>query len=62
MDNYSLEDIESKLSIIAFRKKVNFNLEDETHEDDIVAFNATNIDENVPAWVKALDKVKNNRR
>ena len=62
MDNYSLEDIESKLSIIAFRKKVNFNLEDETHKDDIVAFNANQVEDHTPAWVKALDKVKNNRR
>ncbi len=62
MDNYSLEEIESKLSIIAFRKKVNFNLETEAQQDDIVAFNATQVDESVPAWVKALDKVKNNKR
>lgn len=61
MDNYTLEEIESKLSIIAFRKQVNFSLETETQAEDIVAYNLST-EESVPAWVKAIDKVKQNKR
>ena len=32
--NYSLEDIEAKLSVICVRKKVNFDLEDTSKNDD----------------------------
>lgn len=61
--NYSLDDIEAKLSIICFRKKVNFNLDEEaapvaTEEVpttfDINAHEA----EMLPAWLAA---VKSNR-
>lgn len=62
IDSYSLADIEAKLSIVAFRKKVNFNLDSEPVDtDDIVSFNAQS-EESVPAWIKAIDKVKNNKR
>jgi hypothetical protein len=33
---YSLSEIESKLSVICFHKKVNFNLEDNTKNNEIV--------------------------
>ena len=35
-DKYSLDDIESKLSVICVRKKVNFNLDDSTENDNKV--------------------------
>lgn len=63
IDKYSLEDIESKLSVIAFRKKVNFDLDpDNTSKKDDSAptsFNLNNIakqeDTNaLPDWVKAV--------
>ena len=63
IDKYSLEDIESKLSVIAFRKKVNFDLDpDNASEKDDSAptsFNLNNIakqeDTNaLPDWVKAV--------
>lgn len=62
-ESYSLEEIESKLSVIAFRNKVNFNLEDTSENESntgtpITTFNATGAsfeDNSVPAWIKALD-------
>ena len=61
IDNYSLEDIEAKLSIICVRKKVNFNLDDDkSKENDPTTFSLNgglNGDESVPAWVKALRSV-----
>ena len=63
IDKYSLEDIESKLSVIAFRKKVNFDLDSEnaSKKDDSAptSFNLNNIakqeDTNaLPDWVKAV--------
>ena len=58
IDNYSLDDIEAKLSIICVRNKVNFNIEDENtnqaSEPITYSLNGTLGDENVPAWVKAL--------
>lgn len=62
--NYSLDDIEAKLSVIAVRKKVNFSLdEDESKEDKdaITTFNLSNDTSNVPAWVKAVKKTAQNR-
>lgn len=63
--NYSVEEIESKLSVIAVRKKVNFNLDDanknETNtEDPIVSFSAQTSD-NMPAWLRAVDNVVKSR-
>ena len=58
IDNYSLDDIEAKLSIICVRNKVNFNIEDENtnqaSEPITYSLNGTLGDESVPAWVKAL--------
>ena len=63
IDKYSLEDIESKLSVIAFRKKVNFDLDPDNafKKDDSAptSFNLNNIakqeDTNsLPDWVKAV--------
>lgn len=66
--NYSLEQIEEKLSVICVRKKVNFNLEDEsnTSEDQdseptapiIFNLNSHQADD-LPAWLKAVEDVRN---
>ena len=63
--NYSLDEIESKLSVICVRKKVNFDLDEEkksTSEEESVAtvfnLNSTEAD-NIPAWIKAVEDVKN---
>lgn len=56
IDNYSLDDIEAKLSIICVRNKVNFNLE-EKEEKPQGMFNLdgalSNVDD-APDWIKAV--------
>ena len=66
---YSLEDIKSKLAVICFEKKVNFNLdtssenEESTVEEDenpVTTFDikATE-DSTVPEWVRAVESAMN---
>ena len=64
INNYSLEDIESKLSVICVRNKVNFNLtedNDTSKKDGITTYNLNDIvgDTNEPAWVKAVTQNRN---
>lgn len=63
IDEYSLDEIEAKLSILCVRNKVSFAmLDDETEDESNTTFNinSTEQDETVPAWVKAvLDTAKN---
>lgn len=57
IDNYSVDDIEAKLSVICVRNKVNFNLDSEEEEKAPLTYNLDETDiENsaVPAWVKAV--------
>lgn len=65
---YSLDEIESKLSVICVRKKVNFDLEDTSKSDNTVVedkpavtFNLENAGESVPAWISALRNTQNSR-
>ena len=52
---YSLEDIESKLSVICVRKKVSFAMEEEQKSNDVITtFNLGDVDSNVPSWIKAV--------
>ncbi|MCF0126433.1 MAG: hypothetical protein HUJ68_11915 [Clostridia bacterium] len=64
--NYSLDDIEAKLSVICVRKKVNFDLEDSSKNEDntegIKTFNIDNSCDSTPAWLKAVDMIAKNRR
>lgn len=62
--NYSVEDIEEKLSVICFRKKVNFDLEDNSKnnnkvEQPAVTFNMSNLGATKPDWLIAVDNAKN---
>lgn len=65
--NYSLDEIEAKLSIICVRNKVNFNL-DSTSENDnnteapITTFNVDTTYNSTPSWLKAVDRVAKNRK
>ena len=62
--NYSLEDIEAKLSVICVRKKVNFTAADEMDSENktvITNFNLNSVSETVPAWVSALRNTQNGR-
>lgn len=58
INSYSLEDIEAKLSVICFRNKINFSIDEEGKNDDAgsVVFNIddNNEDDSVPAWIKAV--------
>ena len=63
--NFTVEEIEEKLSVICFRKKVNFELEDNSKNDNkieqpAVTFNMSNLGgASKPDWLKAVDNVKN---
>ena len=59
IDNYSLEDIEAKLSIIYVRNKVNF--EDNSNNKDTY-YDTTNDNdfEDIPTWLQRADKIEHN--
>ena len=59
IDNYSLEDIEAKLSILCVRNKVSFNLDDNKNQGEgPTTFNLNGgMSDEAPAWVKALRSV-----
>lgn len=58
-DKYSLDDIESKLSVICFRKKINFT---ETQVDNkVLTYNLqSTVTDDVPDYIKALRQTKEN--
>ena len=59
---YSLEEIESKLSVICVRKKVNFESNDTNSNDtQVVTTYNLNVVESTPAWVKALKNTQKSR-
>ena len=61
IENYSLDDIEAKLSIICVRNKVSFDLEDDKPAEgqtNPTTYNLTEVEiESVPAWIKAVQSV-----
>ena len=63
---YSLDDIESKLSVICVRKKVNFDLEDTSKkevENSVVTYNISNTEtSSTPAWIAALKNTRDSRK
>ena len=65
---YSLEDIEAKLSVICVRKKVNFDLDDTSKNDnivedkDVMTYNITDAEASTPAWISALKHTRDNRK
>lgn len=57
IDNYSLDQIESKLSIICVRNKVSFNLENDNTKKTSLIYDLNdedNKDDSAPAWIKAV--------
>ena len=60
---YSLEDIESKLAVICYRKKINFveDASDSTSENEVVVtFNMNDAsDDSTPEWVKLVEANQN---
>lgn len=62
---YSLDEIESKLSVICVRKKVNFDLDDSKEnevgieqENPITTFDL-GVSDSTPAWIKAIQNTRN---
>lgn len=65
--NFSLDEIESKLSVICVRKKVNFDLEEASKtesntETPITTFDVGSNHSTAPAWVRAVEAVAKNRK
>lgn len=59
-DKYSLDDIESKLSVICFRKKINFT-ETQTNDSSVLTYNLQSAaSDDVPDYIKALRQTKEN--
>lgn len=62
--SYSLDDIEAKLAVICYRKKVNFSLDDsskikeEQTDEPVVVFDL-HMDDSTPDWIKAVEDVQN---
>ena len=58
IDNYSVNDIEAKLAVICVRNKVNFNLDNENKDEDkepmVYSLSDNDVDDGVPAWIKAV--------
>ena len=69
--NYSLDEIEAKLSVICVRKKVNFDLDNSNKNEDTVEevdnkeVTTYNLNEtestNIPAWLKALKNTRDSK-
>lgn len=63
-EKYSFEEIESKLAVICFKKKVNFNLEDSSKNEDKVedgmTFTIEHQSDSTPDWIKEVEKNMNN--
>ena len=67
INDYSIEDIEAKLSIICVRNRVNFNLDDDNGTDGSapITYNLNSDameDDAVPAWIKAVKSVAKNMK
>jgi hypothetical protein len=67
--NYSLDDIEAKLSVICVRKKVNFDLDDTSkndntvEEENVMTYSLSSNDmASTPAWITALKNTRDNRK
>lgn len=61
IDKYSLEEIEAKLSVICFRNKINFNLEDSNkNTENVTTYNLEDTTvETLPAWLQAVEDFRN---
>lgn len=64
---YTLDEIEAKLSVLCFRKKVNFNtteVEENSQAQEPLTYNLNAEIENdsLPAWLKAVEATKNRNK
>lgn len=64
--NYSLDEIESKLSVICVRKRVNFDLEDTSKKEEVVenvtTYNINDVEPTTPAWIAAIKNTRNSKK
>lgn len=61
IDTYSLEKIESKLSVICVRNRVDFSLDKEEEPADKLTYSLTEEStDNVPEWIKAVRETEKN--
>ena len=67
-EKYTFDEIKSKLAIICFDKKVNFDLDDSSKNEEIVennsdanvtTFSLDNDNNSIPAWIKAVINNRN---
>lgn len=61
---YTVEEIEEKLSVLCFRNKVNFDLENTQNNNTgpAVTFDlSAGLGASKPAWIAAMDSIKNNK-
>lgn len=57
IDNYSVDDIEAKLSIICVRNRVSFDIDEKKSDSTPMTYSLTDDDKEdvaVPAWIKSL--------
>lgn len=68
-DKYTFEEIKSKLAVICFEKKVNFNLETSNEnendmketESPVTTFNVDNREDSTPEWIKQVELTMNSK-
>lgn len=65
---YTVDEIESKLSVICVRNKVNFDLYDNTKNDikteeskEVLTYSLNEVAPSVPAWVRAVQNTQNKK-
>ena len=62
IDKYSLDDIESKLSVICVRKRVSFaNEVEEDQPATTFSLEGLDAEDDTPEWIKAVLDYKNNK-
>lgn len=63
IDTYSLEEIESKLSVYCFRHEINFKAEEDDQSNQPMLFNLNNQEDadEAPEWVKAVRRIQQNK-
>lgn len=70
--NYTLDEIKSKLAVICFEKKVNFNLDTSSENENNMnekiddkstyTFNVESGDSSTPDWIKAVEETMKNEK
>jgi len=54
-EKYTLDEIKAKLSVICFDKKINFSLNENNKEEEIITYSINNNEDNgLPEWVRAV--------